>query len=106
MSTFLYTSGPWAWRWKSDALHQVGTPPYSYGACIMTLRPEDDGKPGISDADAALIEAAPLLLEALQLVLPMAQNWADGKGRSHPDHDCIEEALNAITVATSQGNAS
>lgn len=37
------------------------------------------------------------LREALKLVLPMAEQWSDGKGRGHPDHDAIEEAKAALT---------
>jgi hypothetical protein len=52
-----------------------------------------------TDADLRLIAAAPELLEALSLVLPLAEAWADGKGRSHPDHEVVADARAAIAKA-------
>ncbi len=54
----------------------------------------------IDHPDARLIAAAPELLEALERTLGLAEKWADGVGRSHPDHDVIAEARAAIAKAT------
>lgn len=50
-------------------------------------------------ANAKLIAAAPELAEALENTLYLAQKWADGVGRSHPDHEVIVEAVAALKKA-------
>ncbi len=51
---------------------------------------------------APSLRAGPELLEALELVLPLAAEWADGKGSSHPDHEAIAVARAAIAKARGQ----
>lgn len=69
-------------------------------ACVYSKVP---GKQDLRTEKRALaMAAAPELLNALKGVLPLAQNWADGKGSSHPDHEWIAEALAAIAKADGQ----
>ena len=58
--------GPWIWRWKSGSLHRAGNG-YRFGDVVMEPSYEYDTgiSVTISDADAALIAAAPDLAEAL-----------------------------------------
>lgn len=50
-------------------------------------------------ANAAVLGAAADMLMALEMVLPLAAAWADGKGRSHPDHEAVAAAREAVRVA-------
>lgn len=44
----------------------------------------------------ALCSRVEALEAALRDVLPLAESWADGKGRSHPDHDAVTAARAAL----------
>jgi hypothetical protein len=65
------TPGPWVWRGKSGSLHRVGEPPYQFGETVLapTYEYESGVDTIVSDADAALIAAAPDMLGALKDVL-------------------------------------
>jgi len=39
------------------------------------------------------------LLAALEDVIELAQEWADGKSRSHPDHERVDAAREVIALA-------
>lgn len=88
-----HTPGPWLFRGKSNSVYT--TPPtgsvYTYGSIIFSFH--DVAEP--SDADLALILAAPDLLEALELLLGKAykQNFND----SYPE--ILEKAEAAIAKA-------
>jgi len=43
------------------------------------------------------------LLEALEDVIELAQSWADGKSRSHPDHERVDAAREVIALARGEG---
>lgn len=51
----------------------------------------------LDQRDAALRDLA-AARKALRLVLPLAEAWADGKSRSHPDHECIDAARAALAA--------
>ena len=44
----------------------------------------------------ALCDRVEALERALRRTLDLAENWADGKGRSHPDHEICAEARAAL----------
>ena len=64
------TPGPWRWQHKSGSLHRVGTPPYEFGEVVLEPTYEYDAGTDckVSEPDARLLEAAPLLLAALQAI--------------------------------------
>ena len=66
MSAVTFTPGPWGWRWKSGSLHQMA-PDGRFGPTVLTPTYSYDEGIGVvvSDADHALIEAAPDLYAAL-----------------------------------------
>lgn len=76
-----HTPGPWVWRNKSGSLHAAppAGSPYKYGAPVLT--PEYEPGAGcdtiVSDADAALIAAAPDLLGGLE-VAAAESHWIAG----------------------------
>lgn len=92
-----HTPGPWVWRSKSGSLHQVGTAPYAYGNVV--LEPSYDYDSGtdtkVSDADAALIAAAPELLDALKALLK----------KHEPHHNSIEHAATRALIARAEAAA-
>jgi hypothetical protein len=51
----------------------------------------------LAERDAAVRDLA-TAREALRLVLPLAEAWADGKSRGHPDHECIDAARAALAA--------
>lgn len=65
-----HTPGPWVWRGKSGTLHRAGDAPYTYGDLVLAPDYEYDSgvDTKVSDADAALIAAAPELLAELKAV--------------------------------------
>lgn len=71
MSEVKHTPGPWVWNGKHGSLHRIGEAPYRFGECV--LRPTWEYDEGtdleIGEADAALIAAAPDILEALSGLL-------------------------------------
>ena len=71
------TPGPWVWRGKSGTLHRVGTEPYAYGETVLAPDYEYDSgvDTKVSDADAALIAAAPDLLAALMTAKEVIRVW-------------------------------
>lgn len=92
-----HTPGPWVWRAKSGSLHQVGDAPAQFGQfgkCVLTpIYEYDSGADTIvSDADAALIAAAPDLLAALKDLHEAVQ------GGGYP-HAAMTEARAAIAKA-------
>ena len=68
-----HTPGPWVWRNKSGTLHRVGEAPYAYGDIVLAPDYEYDSgvDTKVSDADAALIAAAPDLLQSLREISDM-----------------------------------
>ena len=61
-----HTPAPWLYRAKSDSVHKPPSKqPYKFGELIFQFH--DEQSP--SDADLALILAAPNLLEALKLAV-------------------------------------
>lgn len=67
------------------------------------VRDEGDAPISQAKANAALIVRAvnvhTELVAALEGVLPLAEAYADGKTRSHPDHEWIEVARAALAKA-------
>lgn len=64
-----HTPGPWAWRWKSGSLHRVTHGPSAvYGDTVLAscFSYATGTETQVGSADAALIAAAPDLLEALK----------------------------------------
>lgn len=89
-----YTRGPWLFRSKSNGVFTkppAGTK-YQFGDHIFSFHYEDEQLP--SDADLALILAAPELLEAL---VELAEAGVEAWGAERP---CVREALAAIAKAT------
>lgn len=88
--TTKHTPGPWAWRWKSGSLHQVGTD-RPFGATVLAPTYSYDEGVGIevSDADDSLIAAAPDLLEALLSVRSLISEAA-ATGFNYKDGDWPE----------------
>ena len=83
-----HTHGPWVWRGKSGSLHRVGDPPYQFGKRVLEPVYEYDSGTDIkvSDADAALIAAAPDLLSIVQRFVALPG------GAWHPERHAAEEA--------------
>jgi hypothetical protein len=74
-----HTPGPWVWRGKSGSLHQAGEKPHTYGATVLAPTYEHDSglDTEISEADAALIAAAPDLVEALREMVRWFGNYPE-----------------------------
>lgn len=87
-----HTPGPWIWRNKSGSLHQKGTD-RRFGVTVLAPTYEYDSgvDTEVSDADAALIAAAPDLLAALKEILP----WHD----SHPAEATDNRMVNLCRAA-------
>ena len=69
LTTPTHTPGPWAWRDGDDLRTQHDrVAPYQYGSCVLFLGLDDDGDLEIvcTDADRALIAAAPALFTVLE----------------------------------------
>ena len=68
-----HTPGPWRYRAKSGSIHLCGTDGRTYGKLVLAPQYEYDSGCDIkvSDDDLNLILAAPDLLEALKIVLPL-----------------------------------
>jgi hypothetical protein len=65
-----HTPGPWLHRAKSDSVHRPPPyEPYRYGDTIFVFHDEA----GPNDADLALILAAPDLLNALTVLVEVAE---------------------------------
>lgn len=64
MNEFKGTPGPWLFRGKSESVH-VPSDTHPYGKQIFRFHEGFEGDESPSDADLALILAAPDLLEAL-----------------------------------------
>ncbi len=98
---------PHPWRWTQEyrgsdgqpAWSLVGTDGYGILSCDAANAPQDLGTKGA--ADAALLEAAPELLEALRAVVI----WADDNGRNFKfvadsDSGVVKRIHAAIAKAT------
>lgn len=64
-----HTPGPWLWRDKDSSVRVPGGNGYPYGPSVLRIVEGDDGCAQISDADLALVLAAPDLLAAAEQVL-------------------------------------
>lgn len=67
-----HTPGPWLFRGKSSSVHAApANEPgehYQYGEQIARFAEDDDGDASVSDADLALMLAAPEMLAALEKI--------------------------------------
>lgn len=93
MNEFKGTPGPWLYRGKSDSVH-VACETHPYGKQIFQFKDGYNGEDLPSDADLALVLAAPDLLAALQGVLRVADRATDE----------FDAARAAIAKATSNSN--
>lgn len=86
------TPGPWVWRGKSGSLHRAGELPYQFGVTVLAPTYEYDSGVDtlVSDADAALIAAAPDLLDALRAVVRIAD-------RKTAEFDAARAAISKAT---------
>lgn len=78
-----HSPGPWLWNEKNGSLHQApGEGPYRYGPAVLSPSYEYESGTNVevSDADAALIAAAPDLLEALNALLDACNYVANMHG--------------------------
>lgn len=97
-----HTPGPWRWNYRHGSLHQAGTPPYAYGATVLTADYEYDVgvETKVSDADRALIAAAPDLLDALKaLVLTLKARPDMAQLMGFQEHREMQAAEAAIAKA-------
>jgi hypothetical protein len=87
-------------RDSGEAAHYVRSVRVAGAMPVEVVVRLDFGYGSPQDAEvASLIGVAPALLEALREVLPLAERWAEGNARSHPDHDKIRRAFEAIKQA-------
>lgn len=92
----MHTPGPWRlWphRERTNPIVCVGNDPLTYSG-IATVMGEN-----MAD-DARLIMAAPELLAACKMLLPMAESYLRS-APSHPDNAKLEDARAAIAAAES-----
>ena len=73
------TPGPWVWAHKHGTLCRVGEPPRPYGQAVLSPTYEYDSgiDVEVSEADAALIAAAPDLYAALADLVRTLQGRPD-----------------------------
>lgn len=83
-----HTPGPWEWFHKNWLL------PVGGGTAILTYTAADDGLHG-TDADKALIVAAPEMLDALK----GAEEWLSGWASAEPYLSLIRAAIAKATGA-------
>lgn len=102
-----HTPGPWVWRNKSGTLHRVGTAPYAYGDLVLAPDYEHDSgvDTRVSDADAALIAAAPDLLAALKTAKETIRAWHGPN--AWEIYDRVSPEMRAINdaIAKSEGRS-
>jgi hypothetical protein len=99
-----HTPGHWTWRGKDGGLYQEGTTHPFGDAVLVPVYEYDSGVDTVvSEADRALIAAAPDLLEALQVLFASYKALADSgdagnwKIENQPEG---KQALAAIAKAT------
>jgi hypothetical protein len=97
------TPGPWVWRWKSGSLHQVGTD-RPFGATVLAPSYEYDRgvENEVSEADAALIAAAPDLLKAVRGAYHALKTYQYGNASTELAEEIANFCAAAIAKATGE----
>ncbi|WP_105613160.1 hypothetical protein [Cronobacter malonaticus] len=95
---FKGTPGPWEW-WTSNSFLRLSSQATGKDGGVIDSYAMSDGHTSlsVSEADMALIAAAPELLEALQISMKVMQ---EGRNVSYPDlYGAINKARAAIAKA-------
>mgnify|MGYP000933623935 CR=1 FL=1 len=92
MSDNKFTPGPW--EWDCDGLFHRLPNGYKTPVAVPTYEYDSGTDINISEADAALVKAAPDLLEALQAI--MNERWSPA-GRSEHVSDMARSAIRKAT---------
>ena len=96
-----FTPGPWKW-WTSCSWRRLSQDvPNAKEGGVLCPYVARDGHPDVmvSDDDARLIASAPELLEALQGVLWMAEEWFKHGGDETTFSDGYKESLDEARAA-------